>query len=53
MYCSWRSNYEEGVWNPINGLTPSHMCACTKTGHGFPTSYLMVFLYVQMSCGER
>jgi hypothetical protein len=26
----------------INQLTPPHMCACRKTGPGFPTSYIVV-----------
>ena len=27
------------------GLTPSHVCACTKTEPGFLTSLFVIFLY--------
>jgi hypothetical protein len=30
-------------WNPINGLTSPHFCACSKPGPGFPTSDVVGF----------
>ena len=35
------------VWIQLTGFTPSHFCACPKQGHGFPTSYVVVFFCVQ------
>ena len=32
-------------WDPINCLTPPHVCPCPKSGFGFPTSYVVVFFY--------
>ena len=26
--------------------TPPHLCACPKTGNGFPTQYVVVFVFV-------
>jgi hypothetical protein len=44
--CHWRSSYQEGsVGISLNGLTPPHLCACPKPGHGFPTSYVMILRY--------
>jgi hypothetical protein len=47
MYCCWRSNYQEGkVGIPLTGLTLPYVCACPKTGPGFPTFYVLVpYLY--------
>ena len=39
------SSYQEGwVVILLTGLTPPHFCACPKPGHGFPTSYVVVFV---------
>ena len=29
---------------PLTVIVPPHLCACTKSGIGFPTSYVMGFL---------
>ena len=34
---------------PLTGLTPPHICACSKPGHGFPTSYVMGFFLSSVS----
>ena len=48
MNCLWRPSYHEGtVGIPITVLTPPHFCAYPKPGHGFPTSYVVVFFCVQ------
>jgi hypothetical protein len=41
MYCRWRSSYQkEGrIVIPLTGITPPHVCACSKPGHGFSTTY--------------
>jgi hypothetical protein len=31
----------------INTLIPPHSCVCLKLGHGFPTSYFVVFFCIQ------
>jgi len=41
LYGYWRSNYQEGVGNPLTSLTPSHLRACPKPGLGFLTSYVV------------
>ena len=48
MYCRWRSSYQEGrAGVPLTGLTPPHVCACLKSGPRIPTSYVVVFFFVQ------
>jgi hypothetical protein len=50
MYCRWRSSYQkEGrIVIPLTGITPPHVCACSKPGHGFSTTYIVIyFLSVQ------
>ena len=32
------------VGNVLTCLTPPHLCTCAKSGPGFPTSYVVVFL---------
>ena len=40
VYCRWRSSYQEGrIGIPVTDLNPPHVCAYTKPGPGFPTSY--------------
>jgi hypothetical protein len=34
---------------PLTGLTPPHVCACSKPGHGLPTSYVMGFFLSSVS----
>ena len=31
----------------INTFIPPHSCVCLKLGHGFPTSYFVVFVCIQ------
>jgi hypothetical protein len=33
-----------GFGFPLTGLSPPHLYACPKAGHGFPTSHVVVFL---------
>ena len=60
LFCLWRFSYQEVVvlsleiqlsrregWDPINGLIMSNCCGCSKPGHGFPTSQVLVLFYVQ------
>jgi len=37
MYCHWISSYQEGrIGIPLTGLNQPHICACPKSGPGFP-----------------
>ena len=47
MYCRWRSRYQAGrVGIPLTGLTPTHLCACSKAGPGFlNVIYVVVFFF--------
>ena len=48
LYCQWKSSYqEEKVGIPLIHLTPPHFCACSKSGPGFPMSYVMVILCLE------
>ena len=48
QYCHWRSNYQEGrIWIWLTHLTLPHLCACPKSGPGFPMLYVVVLFYVQ------
>jgi len=48
LYCRWRSNHQEREgWDLINWLNPATFCTCPKPRPEFPTSYVMVFFYVQ------
>ena len=41
----WRPIYQDRRFGiPLTSLSPSHICACPKTGHGFLTSYVVVFV---------
>jgi len=45
-------------WDPINQFNPATHCACPKPRPGFPISYVVVFLCVQvfsefMYCFEK
>ena len=45
--CRRRSSYLEGrVEIPLIGLMPPHFCACPKPVSGFPTPYVIVFIFV-------
>ena len=47
VYCRWRFSYQEGrVGIPLTGLTPPHLCYSPKTGPGFPTLDVVIFVYV-------
>ena len=42
---TFTSSYQEGrAVIPLPCITPPHVCACSKLGPGFPTSYVVVFL---------
>jgi hypothetical protein len=45
IYCRWRSSYqnEGGIVILLTGITPPHVCACSKPGHGFSTTYIVIF----------
>jgi hypothetical protein len=45
FFFRWRFKYQE-VGIPLNGLSQPHFCACPKTGLEFPTSYVVVCLYL-------
>jgi hypothetical protein len=48
LYCHWRSNNKEwSVQIPLPNITPPHGCVSHKPGPGFPTSHVVVLLYVQ------
>jgi len=44
----------EGWEHTSTGLTPPHFCACSKPGHGFPASYVVVcFVFSEFSKDKR
>jgi hypothetical protein len=50
MYCYWRTRYKEGgVGIPLTGLNPPHFCVCSTPGPGFPTSYVVFFVFSEFS----
>ena len=54
MYCRWRSSYQEGwVGISLTGLTPPHICSCSKPRPGHPTSYVVVLLCSVSSVKRR
>ena len=34
---------------PLTSLSMPHFCVCPKSGPGFPTSYVMVFVCAQLA----
>jgi len=40
------------IWDLINWFNSATCFACPKPGHGFPTSYAMVFFYSVSERGE-
>jgi hypothetical protein len=56
LYCRWRSIIKWGVFGiPLTGLTPQHLCACLKLGHGFQRHMscfvFFCFFYISMTWG--
>jgi hypothetical protein len=54
LCCCWRSNYQQGFGIPLTSLTPLHLCACLKPGHGFRRHMfrLLGFFLCSVICGE-
>ena len=46
---NYKSTRRGGGVLPLNGLTPSHCCACPKPGSGFPMLYVVVVFFMLMS----
>ena len=47
MYCESASNKQEGrVVISLTSLTPTHLCACPKSGPGLLTLHVVVFFCV-------
>ena len=44
--CYWSATVSrrDWGWDAINRFSQPHVCACPKSGPGFPTSYVVVFL---------